>query len=272
MELETPSFVRSAASRPRQEKMDEDDEKSNTGEEEEIRSKGPKSKSPRRLPAAVEEKPGKGAARGSGSGRRAGTAEEGYEAELATATARLALKTQAGLADTKGYLEMTALIPETAGIVVNSLAEGVAFNKEKEEKKGQNIGAAHGRIAVAGFLGLSKMPEVKGTELEKAIQEFWTHVVSKGIKEVESQVQVFKMQKPKIPSSRRMSFGEVLYARMTYRMAPATQQSQVAANLEYHMTQFFKHMNWEVLTGTAPRMQEEREVHSLLNKARRPKR
>ena len=169
-------------------------------------------------------------------------------------------------------METSALIPASAKIVQASLEEGVAFNKEREEKPKQNIGSAHGRIAVAGLLGLSKMPEVKGTDLEQCLQAFWDQAVNKGIKEVEKQVHVFRMRKPKIPSSRAMSFGEEPYARLTYRLAPATQHSQAAANLELSMTNFFVSQGWEVLTGTAPKSHNEREVIDLSNKERRARR
>ena len=269
MDLAAPSFVKSEAARPpKQARMEDADESG----EEEVRSKGVRAKSPKVARELPEHLKRKGQASGSGGGgRRAGPqAEGGYEAELALATAALALETKAESRETKGYLETSALIPASAKIVMASLEEGVAFNKEREEKPKQNIGSAHGRIAVAGLLGLSKMPEVKGTDLEQNLQAFWDQVVvSKGIKEVEKQVHVFRMRKPKIPSSRAMSFGQEPYARLTYRLAPATQQTQVAANLEQSMTTFFISQGWEVLTGTAPKSHNEREVIDLSNNVRR---
>ena len=60
----------------------------------------------------------------------------GYEADLALATANLALETKAESRETKGYLETSALIPASAKIVQGSLEEGVALvGKESAEEE-----------------------------------------------------------------------------------------------------------------------------------------
>ena len=261
MELAAPTFVKSAADKEDSEADElEEGGENRRGPAKEERSKGPGAKSPRRGEAA-RTPPKKSAAAGSAAGQRGGGG--GYETELALATAELALEVKAEAREMKGYLEHTALVPASVKMVTAALAEGVAYNKETLAKKGQDIGSAHGKIATAGLQGLSTMDEVVGTPLEKSLQEFWISVVAKGLQQVEQEVHVFKVAKPKVPSKKEMKWGEEPYARVTFSFAPMTPRSSLGAQLEGDMLDFFKARNWEVESGTPPRSMKERKVADL---------
>jgi hypothetical protein len=115
-------------------------------------------------------------------------------------------------------------------------------------------------------LGLSQMEEVKkDAELTKAIREFWQNIVEVvSPDELVDFVQVFRLSRPKQVSDATKDRVGYLYAKLLFRLRPASPSEQYSANLEAAMIKFFKMQKWDVLTSTAPKSQKEKKVFQLL--------
>ena len=186
------------------------------------------------------------------------------ESELALATADLCLEVKAATREVQGYSEMTVLVPCSSPFLIEGLEAGVNHNKLIKERKGENVGSPHGKVAEASLRGLATIPQIKGTKLENSLSKFWTEVVMKeDSKLMESEVQVFRATKPKVPSKKTFAFGEEPYGRIVFRFAPMRPSSSLAASVEEDLISFCKTMNWEVMVGTAPRSLKERRLAEL---------
>ena len=101
---------------------------------------------------------------------------------------------------------------------------------------------------------------------QKAMKDFWKECVeNKSDGEIAEAVEIFKIQKPKIPSKVVVrEFQD--YARMTYRFRPSNPLQQSAELLQAHMTRVMREKGWQVLSGSAPKSMNERNVQSLKDK------
>ena len=266
MELDIPSW------RQKREAADEEDELSGLKQPpiKSPRKQETASASARQLPAHLKKEGGRSRASASGPARSGqhrgggGDTAVGYESELALATADLCLEVKAATREVQGYSEMTVLVPCSSPLLIEGLEAGVNHNKLIKERKGENVGSPHGKVAEASLRGLATIPQIKGTKLENSLSKFWTEVVMKeDSKLLESEVQVFRATKPKVPSKKTFAFGEEPYGRIVFRFAPMRPSSSLAASVEEDLISFCKTMNWEVMVGTAPRSLKERRLAEL---------
>jgi len=241
-------------------------------DQEDTLSQGPP-KSPRKVEAAPGRQlpahlrkggGGRSTAASSGAAGHRGGGAAGYETELSIATADLCLEVKAASRESQGYSETTVLVPCSSPFLQGGLDAGTAHNNLVRERKGENLGSAHGKVAEASLRGLSSFQEIKGTKLEGSLKEFWEKVVMmEDSKLLESEVQVFRCSKPKVPSKKTFSFGNEPYGRIVFRFAPMRPSSDLAARVEEDLIEFCKVMKWEVLVGTAPKSLKERRVAEL---------
>ena len=260
MQLDVPSW--------RQKREAEDEEDELAGPKKSPRKQ--ETASARQLPAHLKRERGRGRGLASGSARSGqhrgggGDLEMGYETELALATADLCLEVKAASRESQGYSETTVLVPCSSPFLKEGLEAGVNHNLLIKEKKGENVGSAHGKVAEASLRGLASIPQIKDTKLEASLGKFWTEVVMKeDSKLLESEIQVFRATKPKVPSKKTFSSGEEPYGKIVFRFAPMRPSSSLAASVEEDLISFCKQMNWEVMVGTAPRSLKERRLAEL---------
>lgn len=209
--------------------------------------------------------------KGTSSGSSAGKVPQQLE-EIIIAAAELSLETKADTRETKGYSQWTALIPSQCHWAKESLQEAGVYNELLKKKRGEDIGAAHIRIALKGIQGMKKMEEFsKNQEFLSALRAFYEgKVKTMSSEELKEEIHVFRMFKPKISVARRnkddkeIDYGEGGYCRAVFRFKPAVLEDNLAETLQVRIIQVCKENGWEVLFGTAPKSQKERKLIDAL--------
>ena len=214
----------------------------------------------RTLPAHLAKKSGGGGSRGKGSQGKGGMDD------MAIANARLALQMAVDLREIKGGWEYTVLAPSEALCVAEGLDEGKLFAQEAKERKGQDLGtSAHVRIGVRFLAALGKMEEFSKDEVfARALQTFWeSKVKNLSAEELKDEIQVFRVTKPKT-ASKQSTEALGSYARVCFRLKPATIRCAVSATLQEEILRIMKKEQWHLKYGAAPRSQNERNLRSML--------
>ena len=265
MNLDMPTF------------MDTDDEKDPTSRGSSGQQEGELAQ--RRLPGG--EAAAKSPRKGTGAGRQlpphlaaaaAGPRERNLvrpdpqnNPELMQALIQVALEARQDTREIRAMLEWTVLLPGLLFFVTEGLDEGKRYALEASQKRGQDIGSSHIRIAIKTLAALPKTPELKeARELFQALQEFWDKIIKAfDHKELQHFIQVFKISKPKKASMNIIDGG---YAKLTFRFTPTTPLFEVSRHAEALLTALircFKALNYQVKAGTPPRSYAERRLREL---------
>lgn len=192
--------------------------------------------------------------------------------KLALQTAELSLETAAGNRELRGFLEHTILAAQDHPIPVGALEGAQEWEKEKQAKRGQNIGSSHVAVGISSLMAFSSSEEFSKEEnkdFKLAVNTFWEEVVQKLEREdLAAHICVFRAFKPKIPS-KQMVDKMGAYTRLVVRFKPATRLSMHAADLEEQLLLFCKRKGWKVQSGTPPAAKKERGVRDALAGFRR---
>ena len=205
-----------------------------------------------------------------GGGRGSSSSHLAALENLVVHTAELSLETKGEAREAIGLLEHAALLPSEGAIMAASLEEGRAFAKEREERKGENIGPSHVRIALKALQALLEM-DIADEPLKKAADLFWKEKVLKLSPDLlREEIQIFKAFNPKVKAKRvkaggeAVNYGEEGYGRLVFRFKPATPLDSVAALFEAEFVRVLRDQGWEVLFGTPPRSKKERDLSDAL--------
>ena len=261
MALELPSFMLGESS-------EEDARRKENGEAEPKTSRGGKVKAE-----------GKGVAASSGGdGRKSdlfgtGSRVKGSLAEeILVADAELTLQAAQDMREVKGNMEVCCLAPGDAPCILDSLDEGRLYSQEAARKKGQNLGtSAHVKIGVRFLKSISTSTAfVSDPGLKDALQNFWQEKVCKmSEEELKSEIQIFRVSKPKHSSkaAEQQVGGE--YAKLCFRFKPATVTCNLAETLQEMLIERLKKLDWTLKWGAAPRSQKEKRLKKALLEAAR---
>ena len=189
----------------------------------------------------------------------------GYK-RLTIANAELSLEAAANAREAISLLEWSALAKATNPEIVAALGEGRRYDKEKKEKRGQNIGASHVRIGLAMLEALSKEERfLADKEAFKALKDFWeTYVIQLNKEQLEEFILIFRVQKPKNPSSTATEQMGEAYAKITFRFKQMTPSHTLPAIFEEKLVAFLRKDGCRVMLGPAPRSGKERKTIALL--------
>ena len=210
---------------------------------------------------------GKGKEQSSSRARgRQNLAEPSGYKKLTIANAELGLEAAANAREAISLMEWSALAKATNPEVVAALAEGRRYDKEKKEKRGQNIGASHVRIGLATLEALSKADRfVADKEAFLALKDFWeTYVIQLNKEQLEEFIPIFRVQKPKNPSSSATEQMGEAYAKIVFRFKQMTPSHTVPAILEEKLVAFLRKDGCRVMLGPPPRSGKERKTIALL--------
>jgi hypothetical protein len=287
MEFALPTYMGKRA-------LEEKDEDELIGEERVSKEKsggydGPfRASSPPKM-ARMEDMPGKEGSKSSGSNRQlpgkgkpspsraTGRAHlddsiPGGLQEVVVANAELSVETAAISREGSGIQQWTILAKVDSPPIQAGLLEGKRYNKEAQEKKGTNIGAAHARIAVQFLLAMTTMKEFlvpEAAAFKAALEAFWAEfVLIMNKEELAEYICIFKVLKPKSPSKQMTeSFGN--YAKVIFKLRPMSPGCTVPAALEEQLLKHAKLLGWKVMAGTPPKTAKERKLQEALKNLRR---
>ena len=270
MPLQRPDFMEAFGS--------EDELEGEVGQAKKKTHKGEAGKGKSRvLPASVQEKfakedeemeePGR---RSRGSGTRGGGTGSSQQARASnddqmTALADLLLEVKSENREVKGVFERTCLVPVDIHCVKETLKLAVKIGKDRQKRRGQNLGSAHVPLAIQFLSTLGDTKEFQGqTGLLDLVEQFFEEVVNKVDKEeLPYFINIFRLTKPKKANGKVMG-GE--YARLSIRLAAPDTLQDTANKVELEMVSTFKHLGWEVKWGTPPATTKERRVKDLFQR------
>ena len=189
-----------------------------------------------------------GGGRGSSSSTGALAKEVGALSNLVKSVAQLSLINAAENREEKGCSLATLLLPPDMLMVEEALKEGKIYQALIQEKKGENCGAPHVRIAVASLKALVEEGALEPADMVE-IKKWWKEKVKdKSSNELMDEIQVWKIKKPTIGKG---------FAKLTYKLKDVKMQELLFKALE-------KATGTEAKRGPAPRGPCEREVMRLL--------
>lgn len=195
---------------------------------------------------------------------------------LSLATADLSLENAATNREQRGYLETTVLADAEAAMIISGLEGAKQFEKDKQDKQKQKgakrITSAHVQVALKSLQSLAQIPglEKDHPALFQALSTFWSEVVQvKSEEELASQIPIFKIFRPKVPSRAVTEKMGRVYARLVYRFKPPGLQCSRAAAVGEALEDYSRAMGWQVMHGTAPRGGKERTAVDILKQLTR---
>ena len=208
--------------------------------------------------------------RSRGSGGRGGGTSSSQPArasndEQMAALADLMLEVKLENREFKGVFERTCLVPADLHCVQVTLSLAAKIGKDRQKRRGQNLGSAHAPLAIQFFSALSDTKEFQNhVPLLDLVEQFFEEVVNKVDKdELPFFINIFRLAKPKKAN------GNVLggaYARLSFRLAAPDTLQDTANKVELEMVNTFKALGWPVKWGTPPATTKERRVKDLFQK------
>ena len=149
----------------------------------------------------------------------------------------------------KGYSLSTVLLPPEMLMVEEALKEGKVYQDLIQEKKGQNCGAPHVRIAVASLKGLVEEGALAEAAM-KDIKKWWKDkIIGKSSNELMDEILVWKIRKPTVGKG---------FAKLTFKLKDQVVQQTIFLALEALE-------KTEAKRGPAPKGPCEREVQRMLS-------
>ena len=189
-----------------------------------------------------------GGGRGSSSSSGALAKEVGALTNLVRSVAQLSLINAAENREEKGYSLSTVLLPPEMLMVEEALKEGKVYQELIQEKKGQNCGAPHVRIAVASLKGLVE-EGILAEAAMKDIKHWWKNkIVGKSSNDLMDEILVWKIRKPAVGKG---------FAKLTFKLKDQAVQQTIFLALEALE-------KTEAKRGPAPKGPCEREVQRML--------
>ena len=192
-----------------------------------------------------------GTGRGSSSSGSMGNLAKEVSAltSLVKSVAQLSLINAAENREEKGYSLSTVLLPPEMLMVEEALKEGKAYQDLIQEKKGQNCGAPHVRIAVASLKGLVQEGGL-AEEAMKDIKKWWKEqIMDRSSDELMDEILVYKIRKPAVGKG---------FAKLTFKLKDQAMQATIFRALEAMPST-------EAKRGPAPKGPCEREVQRQLS-------
>ena len=179
-------------------------------------------------------------------------------AELAQATAELALETKVDTRMHEGLLTKTVLANESHSAVKAALEEGQKINKERQEKKGAAVGSPHVRQCLRFVQAIAQSEEVsklkEGHKFKEVIATWWQMIQGMESDEMLPEILIFQATKPRISS---VVEGMEAYAKIRIALGPKSLEFQE------ELVEFMKEIGWKVKHGPPPASTKERVVRNL---------
>ena len=179
-------------------------------------------------------------------------------AELAKATAELALETKVDSRMHEGLLSKTILANDSHSAVKAALDEGQKINKDRLAKKGAAVGSPHVRQCLRFVQAIGQSEEVKalteGHKFKEVISSWWQMMQSMEAEEHLAEILIFQATKPRVSS---VVEGMESYARIRLALGPKSLEFQE------ELVEFMKELKWKVKHGPPPASTKERAVRNL---------
>ena len=140
------------------------------------------------------------------------------------------------------------------------MKEGIEYHTKIQERKGEDVGAAHVRIAVKFLEELAKtkvtaMPE--GNRNREIFRNWWKEMTNWIELKLKQEIGIFKVTKPRVASS-KVAIDN--YAKIQFAFGPASQE------LKHALLEIMTEMGWIVKAGAAPQSLSERKLRELVRK------